>query len=227
MIEPQLAWRGVQEVGSANDVGHPLGNIVHDYRQLVGDNAVAAADDEVAAAALQRLTDLALQAADEAQGALIHPDAYGVVRGKAKPARTAGARIAPVMGDDLPARAIAVIGQIVVEPLFDGVLIKVQPLALVDHLAVPVQAIAVQRVKYVRSGPGEVAGGIQIFHAHQPGATLMTGIQITGDGSEQRAEMQKATGGGSEAAYVTGGRHGADSVADSAEAGCLPGERRG
>src|SRR5690554_7664861 len=55
----------------------------------------------------------------------------------------------------------------------------------------------------------------------------MTSIQITGDGSEQRAEMQKATGGGSEAAYVTGGRHGADSVADSAEAGCLPGERRG
>src|SRR5690606_2341499 len=106
-------------------------------------------------------------------------------------------------------------------------LIKVQPLAAVDHLAVPVQAVAVQRVKYVRSGPGEGAGGIQIFHAHQPGATLMTGIQITAGGSEQRAEMQKATGGGSEAAYVTGGRHGADSVADSAEAGCLPGDRRG
>src|SRR5690606_9086163 len=84
-----------------------------------------------------------------------------------------------------------------------------------------------QGVEYVRSGTGEVAGGIQIFHAHQPGATLMTGIQITSDGSEQRAEMQKATGGGSEAAYVTGGRQGADSVADSAEAGCLIRDRRG
>src|SRR5690606_14623398 len=123
------------------------------------------------------------------------------------------------MGDDLPARAIAVIGQIVVEPSIDGVLIKVQPLALVEDLAVPVQAIAVQRVKYVRSGPGEVAGGNQIFHAHQPGATLMTGIQRTDDGSEQRAEMQEATGAGSEAVYGTGGSQGADSVADSAEAG--------
>src|SRR5690606_16546270 len=103
----------------------------------------------------------------------------------------------------------------------------IQSIALVEHLTIPVQAIGLQRMEYVRIGSGEVAGGVQIFHTHQPDAALMTGVQITGEGSDQRAEMQEATGGGSEAAYVTGGRHGADSAADSAGAGCLPGERCG
>ncbi|MEN9619196.1 MAG: hypothetical protein RL406_1433, partial [Pseudomonadota bacterium] len=44
---------------------------------------------------------------------------------------------------------------------------------------------------------------VHIFDAHQPLATVRTGVEPTGKGSNKRARMQRARGRGSESTYVT------------------------
>ena len=43
---------------------------------------------------------------------------------------------------------------------------------------------------------------IQIFHPHQPGTTLMAGVEKAGNGSNQRPQVKGASRGGSEAPPV-------------------------
>ena len=54
LVEPQLAAGRGEQVGAAHDVRDALGGVVDDDGQLVGDDAVAAAHDDVAARALER-----------------------------------------------------------------------------------------------------------------------------------------------------------------------------
>ncbi len=49
LVEPQLAGRRGQQVGAAHDVRDPLIGVVDDDRELVGDDPVAAPQDDVAA----------------------------------------------------------------------------------------------------------------------------------------------------------------------------------
>jgi hypothetical protein len=47
-LEGDLAGGGVEEVRSAHDLGHTLGSVVHDDRELVRVGAIGALHDEVA-----------------------------------------------------------------------------------------------------------------------------------------------------------------------------------
>ena len=60
-LQPDLACRGVHDVDTPDDFGYTLHGIVYDDGELVGDEAVATADDEVPGLAFEMLNLLALQ----------------------------------------------------------------------------------------------------------------------------------------------------------------------
>jgi len=59
-----------EQVGAAHDVGDVLEGVVHDYCELVGEQAVGALHDEVADFAFQMLADVALQCVVEFNNSL-------------------------------------------------------------------------------------------------------------------------------------------------------------
>ena len=48
-VQPDLARRARNKVASANDLGHARKSVIDRHRKLIGEHAVRAADDEVAA----------------------------------------------------------------------------------------------------------------------------------------------------------------------------------
>src|SRR5205807_7652725 len=108
LLQRDLPGRAVEQVGTADDVRHPLQRIVHDHRQLIGERPVAAADDDVPALA-QLEAALPLRPVLEADGSVIDAKA----RGSGSPALrsvAARARITPV-GIALGPRATALEGE--------------------------------------------------------------------------------------------------------------------
>ena len=61
-LQIDLARRRIEQVGAAHDVADPLLGIVHHHRQLVGEQAIGAAHDEIADLRCQGLADAPLQA---------------------------------------------------------------------------------------------------------------------------------------------------------------------
>jgi len=80
--------------------------------------------------------------------------------------------------------------------------------AMVHHLAVPVQAVALEGAQDRIAGAGHLARRVGVFHAQQPAAIDGAGVQPRGQGGHQRAEVQETTGGRGEAPDVGGGSHG-------------------
>ena len=58
-------------------------------------------------------------------------------------------------------------------------------LALEQDVPVPVQAMALQAVEDARGRACFLAGRIEIFHAHQPAATVLTGVEKARQGGQQ------------------------------------------
>jgi hypothetical protein len=79
--------------------------------------------------------------------------------------------------------------------------------ALVDYFLVPMQSAGFQRAQDVVRGAGQAARRIEIFHAQQPAAAVMLGVEVAAQRGDQRAEMQRAGGGGGEAAAIAGPVH--------------------
>ena len=77
MLQVDLALRRAQEVGAANDVGDALLGIVDDDGELVGEEPIAALDQEVADVPGERLSAGALEPVDEADSCVIN---YGPPR---------------------------------------------------------------------------------------------------------------------------------------------------
>jgi hypothetical protein len=80
--------------------------------------------------------------------------------------------------------------------------VKGDPAALVDDLAVPLQAESLQRAQDPVRTARDDAVSVQIFDPQQPLATVVAGIEVASDGRQERAEVQVARRGGGEAAYV-------------------------
>ncbi|MCY1381707.1 hypothetical protein D9M69_696460 [compost metagenome] len=78
-LEVELARGRVQQVGAAHHLVDALPGVVQDHRQLIGVEAVAPANDEVAHFAAQVLAVLALHAVDEVVFQLRHANADGRV----------------------------------------------------------------------------------------------------------------------------------------------------
>ena len=66
-LQPDLPASRVHQVDSADDFGDALLMVIHDDRQVIGDESVAAPHDEIAGFGLEPLLVGALQAVDEAE----------------------------------------------------------------------------------------------------------------------------------------------------------------
>lgn len=77
-------------------------------------------------------------------------------------------------------------------------------LALVENRAVPVEAESFEGTEYGIGGAGDTAGRVDVFHADEPLALVGVGIEVTGDGGNEGAEVEGTRGGGRETAYVLG-----------------------
>ena len=76
--------------------------------------------------------------------------------------------------------------------------------ALPDDGQVGGHAEGRQRGQLGPGSAGNFAGGVQVLHAHQPLAMVVTREQPAAQGRHQRAEMQAARGRGREASPVAG-----------------------
>ncbi len=74
--------------------------------------------------------------------------------------------------------------------------------ALALHFAIPFEAVALQAFDDRCLGTGHFPWRIEIFHAQQPATANGAGIQVGGEGGDQRAEMQVAAGCRCEATYI-------------------------
>ena len=86
--------RGVpQQVGAAHDVGDALERVVHHHRQLVGEQAVGALDDEVADLMRQVLLQVAVDAVVKVGAHIRHAHAPGTCDRTGRQAVAAGAGV--------------------------------------------------------------------------------------------------------------------------------------
>lgn len=79
--------------------------------------------------------------------------------------------------------------------LIERGLIGIQTLALPEHRAIPFEAVGFELVQDAVCSTGLGARAVNIFHTHQPLATLLARIKTGGQRCDQRALMQGAGGG--------------------------------
>ena len=65
LLQIKLAGRRIEQVGAAHHIGDALPGVIQHHGQLIGNQAVAAANDEIADLAAQMLAELALHTIDE------------------------------------------------------------------------------------------------------------------------------------------------------------------
>ena len=76
---------------------------------------------------------------------------------------------------------------------------------LTRDLAVPLKAIPFKCLKNAPVGAGCLARGVNVFNAQQPVAAGPAGIQVAGDGRDERAEMERPSGRGRKAPDIPTG----------------------
>ena len=77
---------------------------------------------------------------------------------------------------------------------------------LPDDIAIPDESETRQCVQNALCCAGDFTWRIEIFNANQPQTPRFAGLQLTARGGNQRAEMQRASRGGSEAERGAGAR---------------------
>ena len=92
------------------------------------------------------------------------------------------------------ARATASVGLFRGHEGVDGRLMCGQAGALVADRTVPLETVALKRGQDRRCCPGLFAWRVDILDPDEPSTTFLTRLQAAGNGSEQRAEMQRARG---------------------------------
>ncbi|MNL09660.1 hypothetical protein D3C87_1304280 [compost metagenome] len=169
LLQVELAWRGVEQVGAAHDVGDTLPGIVQHHRQLIGVEPVAAANHEITDIPAQMLMEFTLHPVDEVVVQYGDTHADGGVFG-AVPGIAAESRINAVIRLQLLARARARVGQAVIEQAIEYFGVGIVAVTLANHFAIPLETIAFQRLEDRGLGAGFFTGRVKVFHAHQPTA---------------------------------------------------------
>src|SRR6185312_13883028 len=166
-----------EQIGAANDIGNALCGIVHRHGELIGDEAIAPAHDDIAEP-LQleglRPLDPILEADDLGVG---DAEAQGC---RAGPRRSvaAGAGIAVLLGTgELAARAAAGEGEAAQGKRAEGCFVVLGPAALILDFPVPLEAERLERAQNQLCAAGDHAWGVEVLHPHEPTATMASCIE--------------------------------------------------
>ena len=195
LLQETLPWRGVKQVGPANDVGDTLRCIVNHHGQLIGKQTVGASQHEVADLLCQLLLHNALQSVGDVDMGIIHPYAYAAWLATRRQTITAGARIDIARAVDaavgnLLAGAGAVVDAAHVRQFLECRHVIFVALSLIHDRPIPLQSKGLQRAQYRICGTGNLAWRVEILDPDQPLTALMTCVQIAAECRHQRTKMQ-------------------------------------
>ena len=98
-------------------------------------------------------------------------------------------RVNFALGGQLGAAAITAKRMACVEQFLYGAGIGVVALALPQYFTVPAQAVRLQAVEDAVGSTGDFTWWVQIFHAQQPTAAVVAGIEKTGESTYERAQV--------------------------------------
>ncbi len=179
-LQVQLGRGQVEQIGTADDLGHPLFGIVDHHSELVGKQAVGTPDDEItevtsevelmsAKVAVLKADDRTRSAQSGRGGTVTAPYARSTTPWVDRPgdpvtsrlgdvATTATARVAPTRGREL----------------FQGGLVGLAAAALVEHRTVPDKAMVLKRGKDGIGGAGHLSRRVDVLDPDQPAAIVPT-----------------------------------------------------
>ena len=187
----KLARRGVEQIGTADDFGNALIDVIDDHGELVGIEAIAPFQH-----------DLVLLGGGKAAGAehgiverqrLVagqQPPGHSIAERQAAFAAAIGT--ATFIGLQLAPAASAAIQQAACSERAEHGVVTIMARALVQHGAVTLQTERLQLLQDGRGRTSRLAWRIQVFHPHQPATALRFGRQIRAERRHQRAEVQRA-----------------------------------
>src|SRR5690606_15937471 len=207
----RISWRGVaqlslqvdlprcrlQQVHTSYDLGHTLFEIIHDHRQVIRDEVVAPANDEVAGFRLQPLRFSTLHEIDESYRLVVSPETNC-----ARPRGASGATGAGIDAPQRPlrssrktlARAATPIRQPFLEQALDYLVVVRGVATLVEHRPVPLEAVRRQRPDDGVSRALALPWRIDGCDAKQPATPTGSCLKVTCDRRDQRAEVQRTGG---------------------------------
>jgi hypothetical protein len=180
-----------QQIGPAHHVGHVLHVVIDHYGELVGEDSVLAAYDEVAQLALPEPALSLYSIVKEHHETVSEAEprrgwevaaCWSVAAGSGVTGVFVAAQLAP--------RAAALEGGAGGFELLQGRAVERQSMALVDNFAVPGQAEAFEGAQDAIRAPGDDARGIQILNADQPATAVMARIDIASYRGQERAEVE-------------------------------------
>lgn len=88
------------------------------------------------------------------------------------------------------------------DKLVQGSLVEFLAFALIDDLSIPLEAVSLKQAQDFIGMSLVAARLVQVFHSQQPLAAMLACIEITANGGNQGAEMQRPGRGGREAPDV-------------------------
>ena len=190
-LKVDLPRCGGQEIGAAHDVGHALCRVIDHDRQLVGMDAVRAAQDEIADFAGEVLIHGPMHAVLDPDSRVIDAQPLAARAPAGPQAITTGTGIdrsfateQPFDGD-VAAGATARIAEAAATQLGEGVGILGGAPALIQHRLLPVQPEGIQRTQDGVCRTWHIAGAVEVLDAHQPGAGMGKGVGVAGDRGQQ------------------------------------------
>lgn len=176
-LQPDLARRGVEEIDTSNHVRHALIGIVDDDGELVGNQTVAATDDEVTGIRVEVEPRFGLPAVLDNDGfdGRTHP--HGTV---SQAAVAADSRVAVGVtgGTQLPSTALAIVGVALLNERVNGRLVQRQARALVATFAVVIQAVRGERGNDIGCRAWDFTWWVDVLNTQQPAAAVVVRIEV-------------------------------------------------
>ena len=208
-----LLRRHVQQIRTTHHVRDALINVIDHHRHLIGVEPLLAEDDRIVKLCLHRLVLGSQQ--------LVLPVAVFVFEGKADCewpvtvdfcASAALVRVAPLIGLQFLARALATIRVAAFKQPVNGVLIGVVTSGLKAYRLVGKQPVGVKAGNDLAGRLRRLSQRIQVFNADKPLAALAAGFQKAGKCGNEGAKVQRACRRGRKPAPVVRVVHGGQSA---------------
>ncbi len=188
-LKRDLPRRALDQVCAAHDVGNLLVRVIDRHRELIGEDAVAAANDHITEIA-HRTGALALDAIFENDARRIIDTKAGGRRAVRDMALATRPRVTAFFElSELFTRARTLVCLSLGAQRFQRGFVGREASTLIFDRPVPVQAEGLQRAQDFVRATGNDARGIEIFDADEPTSAVMAGIEIAAHCGYEGAEV--------------------------------------